>query len=165
MHICKIESIIWPSMEFKTSLDIFWPRLEWKRFEEYLVILFRPIGCKKKPWALFLPLAVHLEKQQTRRKSARFYLWLRIFRDTSLSIHVFVNRHSCPFKCFIRLNYIVFLSWLFVMISSLSLFRLLFSVIQEHRIQEYSKCRVYQMNKEFRSNWNANENDSETSSY
>ena len=25
-------------------------------------------------------------------------------RDTSLSIRVFVNKHCCPLKCFIRLN-------------------------------------------------------------
>ena len=61
----RFETIIWPSIKFKTSWDIFWRRLEWKRFEEYLVILFRPIGCKKTPWPLFLPRSVHLEKQQT----------------------------------------------------------------------------------------------------
>ena len=105
----RFETMILPSIEFRTSSDIFWPRLEWKLSEEYLVILFRPIGCKKKPWALFLLRSVHLEKQQTRRKSTRFYSWLGIFRDTSLSIHVFVYRHCCPFKCFIELYYFLVL--------------------------------------------------------
>ena len=51
----------------------------------------------------------------------------------------------------VSLNFILFLSWLFVKISFLSLFRLLFLVVHEHRMQENSKCRVYQMNMEFRS--------------
>ena len=47
-----------------------------------------------------------------------FYSWLRIFRDTSLSILVFVNKSCCLLKFFIDL-YV--LSWLFIKISFLSL--------------------------------------------
>ena len=35
----RLETVIGPSTELKKYLDIFWPRLERKRFEEYLVIL------------------------------------------------------------------------------------------------------------------------------
>ena len=43
------------------------------------------------------------------------YWRFRVF--IALSIHVFVNRKCCPFKCFIELY---FLSWLFAKISFLS---------------------------------------------
>ena len=79
--------------------------------------IFWPIGCKKKLRALFLPW-VHLEKQQTRRKSARFYSWLRIFRDTSLPKHVFVNKHCCPFK--FTFHWIILFSCLDSLSTSLS---------------------------------------------
>ena len=50
--------IIWPSKEFKKSLDIFWPRLEEKVLKNSLVIL---LFVKRKLWAIFLP-EVHLAK-------------------------------------------------------------------------------------------------------
>ena len=106
--------------------------------------IFRPIGCKWKLWALFLP-RVHLEKQQT-AKICRVLFRLTLnacLRQTSwINIVVVLN---------VSLNDIISLSWLFVKISFLSLFRLWVSVVHEHRIQEYSKCRMYQMNMEFRS--------------
>ena len=95
INFVRFETMIWPRIEFKKSLDIFWPRLEKRRSQEYLDYFDRL-------WAFFLP-RVHLEIQQlehgenlqgfipesgfseTRRKSARFYSWLRIFGDTSLS--------------------------------------------------------------------------------
>lgn len=95
--------------------------LERKRSEEYLEF-FCPVGCRKKLWGLLLP-QVHLEKQQLRQKSERFYSWLA-FLETSLSIHIFLNKHCCPCKWFSELLF--FLSWLFVKICFLSLFRLLF---------------------------------------
>ena len=82
--------------------------------------VFRPIGCKKKLWALFLP-RVHFEKQQTRRKFATFYsCWII---QTWINIVVLLN---------VSFNGIIFLSWLFVKISFLSLFRLWFSVIKRY---------------------------------
>ena len=123
--VIRFETMIWPITELKKSLDIFLLWLERKHSEEYLVIL---LVVKRKLWAIFLP-RVYLEKiantskLKLKFKSARFYSWLRIFRDTSLSIHVFVNKNCCHFKCFIELY---FLPWMFVKISCLSLCELLF---------------------------------------
>ena len=108
-----------------------------------------PIGCEKKALSDILASSLswknskHVKaglKLKLKFKSARFYSWLRIFRDTSLSIHVFVNKNCCHFKCFIE---IIFLALNAVKISCLSLCELLFSVVHEHRMQEYSKCHVY----------------------
>ena len=125
------------STELKKSLDIFWQRLERKRSKEYLVNL---LVVKRKLWAIFLSRVQILKNGRhgeaglkIKLKSARFYSPIFI----SLSIHVFVNKNCCPFKCFIELY---FLSWLFVKISflsCLSLCWLLFSVTHEHRMQEY----------------------------
>ena len=109
--VIRFETMIWPITELKKSLDIFLLWLERKHSEEYLVIL---LVVKRKLWAIFLP-QVYLEKiantskLKLKFKSARFYSWLRIFRDTSLSIHVFVNKNCCHFKCFIELY---FLPWM-----------------------------------------------------
>ena len=61
----RFETMIWPSVRFDISLhnfkkssDIFWPHIERKRSEEYLVIT---LAVKRKLWAIFLP-RVHLEK-------------------------------------------------------------------------------------------------------
>ena len=70
--LVRFETMIWPSREFKNSLDIFWPRIERKRSEEYLE---------------YFDLLV-VKKEQTRRKATRFYSWLRIFRDISFSIRL-----------------------------------------------------------------------------
>ena len=42
----------------KKPLDIFWPQIERKCFEEYLAVI---LAVKRKLWAIFLPLG-HLEK-------------------------------------------------------------------------------------------------------
>ena len=49
------------------------------------------------------------------------------------------------------------------LVLTCTLCQLLFSVVREHRMQEYLKCRAYQINMAFRKQ-NVNENDSETSS-
>ena len=61
----------------------------------------------------------------------------------------FVNKHCCCFKCFFE--WYNFLVLIVCQDLFLSLFWLWFSVVHEHRMREYSKCRMYQMNMEFRS--------------
>ena len=72
-------------------------------------------------------------------------------RDTSLSIRVFVNKHCCPLKCFIRLNF--FFSCLDCLSRSLRSYRISSCYFQSYmnRVSEYLKCCVYQMNMELRS--------------
>ena len=72
-------------------------------------------------------------------------------RDTSLSIRVFVNKHCCPLKCFIRLNF--FFSCLDCLSRSLRSYRFSSCYFQSYmnRVSGYLKCRVYQMNMELRS--------------
>ena len=73
---------------------MFWPRLEKKPSKEnlkYFDLLVVKIRVERLP-------RNHLEKQQTRRKSSR---------QDSLHCHCmsssdFVNKHCCPFKCFIE---------------------------------------------------------------
>ena len=77
-------------------------RIERKRSEEYLK--YFDLSVVKRSFERYSYLEFILKK--TRRKSARFYSWLRFFRDTSLSIQVFVNKHRCPFKCFIELYHL-----------------------------------------------------------
>ena len=95
--------------------------------------------------AIFLP-RVHLEKVTNTWKPVYickvFYMTVRIFRNTSLSTIVFVNNNCCLCKCFTELY---FLSWLLVVSFAIFLKSqcLLFSVVHEHRIQEYSKCPAY----------------------
>ena len=114
-HICKI----W-------DYDLTYYRT-WKVFRHFLTVTrkktFRrifsyPIGCEKKALSDILASSLswknskHVKagvKLKLKFKSARFYSWLRIFRDTSLSIHVFVNKNCCHFKCFIELY---FLPWM-----------------------------------------------------
>ena len=60
MHVCKIETMIWPSIRFEISLqnfkkpfDIFSPQIERKGSKEYLVIIlavkesFERFSCLK----------------------------------------------------------------------------------------------------------------------
>ena len=49
------------SIRFKKPLDIFWPQIQRRRSEEYLVMI---LAVKRKLWAIFLPW-VHVEKEQT----------------------------------------------------------------------------------------------------
>ena len=49
------------SIRFKKPLDIFWPQIQRKCSEDYLLMI---LTVKRKPWAIFLP-RVHLEKEQT----------------------------------------------------------------------------------------------------
>ena len=49
------------SIRFKKPLYIFWPRIQRKGSEDYLVII---MAVNRKLWAIFLP-RVHLEKEQT----------------------------------------------------------------------------------------------------
>ena len=149
----RFETMIWPITELKKSLDIFWLWLERKHSEEYLVIL---LVVKRKLWAIFLPQD-YLEKVANMSKPAQnLSLSLNLqgfildsgFSETlhSQYMYVFVNKNCCHFKCFIELY---FLPWMFVKISCLSLCELLFLVIHEHCMQEYSKCPVYLINMVF----------------
>ena len=82
---------------------------------------------------MFLP-RVHLEKQQQKQgenlqgfsRDSGFSEPLQ-YISSWINIVVLLN---------VSLNYIISLSWLFVKISFLSLFRLSFSVVHEHRMQE-----------------------------
>ena len=49
------------SIRFKKPLDIFWPQIQRKGSEDYLVMI---LAINRKLWAIFLP-RVHLEKEQT----------------------------------------------------------------------------------------------------
>ena len=49
------------SIRFKKPLDIFWPQIQRKGSEDYLVMI---LAVNRKLWAIFLP-RVHLEKEQT----------------------------------------------------------------------------------------------------
>ena len=49
------------SIRFKKPLDIFWPQIQRKGSEDYLVMI---LALNRKLWAIFLP-RVHLEKEQT----------------------------------------------------------------------------------------------------
>ena len=49
------------SIRFKKPLDIFWPQIQRKCSEDYLVMI---LAVNRKLWAIFLP-RVHLEKEQT----------------------------------------------------------------------------------------------------
>ena len=49
------------SIRFKNLLDVFWPQIQRKGSEEYLVMI---LAVNRKLWAIFLP-RVHLEKEQT----------------------------------------------------------------------------------------------------
>ena len=49
------------SIRLKKPLDIFWPEIQRKCSEDYLVMI---LAVNRKLWAIFLP-RVHLEKEQT----------------------------------------------------------------------------------------------------
>ena len=60
------------SIRFKKPLDIFWPQIQRKGSEEYLVMI---LAVKRKLWAIFLP-RVHLEKEQT--PGSRLKTWISL---------------------------------------------------------------------------------------
>ena len=53
--------LIYNSNRFKKPSDIFWPQIQRKGSEDYLVMI---LAVNRKLWAIFLP-RVHLEKEQT----------------------------------------------------------------------------------------------------
>ena len=56
----------------------------------------------------------------------------------------------CPFKCFIEwYNYVVLIVCQDLFLIPFPI--MVFMTVHEHRMQEYSKCRMYQMNMKFRS--------------
>ena len=130
--------MIWPRIEFKKYLDIFWPRLERRRSEEYLDYFDRL-------WAFFLP-RVHLEIQQLKHgenlqgfiKDPGFSEILH-FQYISSWINVVVLLN-------VSLNYIIFLFWLFVNSNRFSAccFQSYVNIL----------CGRTQMNMEFRSKRN-----------
>ena len=109
--------------------------------------LFPSKGCTKKLWPLFLPRA-HLEKQQQKNGEnlQDFILDSGVSEPLHFQyIHIFVNKHCCPFLCFIEL-------YCFFVLIAVSFFLVIaFPVVvssrsvHEHRMQENSKCRVYQI--------------------
>ena len=92
MHVCKIETMIWPSIRFDISLqnfkkpfDIFSPQIERKRSKEYLVIIL----AVKESFERFSCLEFIFEKSKRReaglKHKLKFEAWtVRIFRDTCL---------------------------------------------------------------------------------
>ena len=118
-EILRLHSIVHVAMEttktsnFTCQLKSFWHQyiFHWQSFSFHATTF----SCHE------LANDIHSKTSKTvfsHLKSARFYSWLRIFIDTSLSIHVFVNKKNCsPFKClaatgdyrvftaFIALNY------------------------------------------------------------
>ena len=124
--VVRFETGIWPSTELKKSLDIFWPQLSERKRSEVLVILlvvkesFERYSCLE----FLLKNSKHCEAGlKLKLTELKVLFHGRIFKDTSLSIHVFVNKNAL---WSVSLNYIS-VSWLFVKISFLSLCRLLFS--------------------------------------
>ena len=54
-------ALTYNSIRFKKPLDIFWPQIQRKGSEEYVVMI---LAVNRKLWTIFLP-QVHLEKEQT----------------------------------------------------------------------------------------------------
>ena len=84
------------SIRFKKPLDIFWPQIQRKGSEAYLVMI---LAVNRKLWAIFLP-RVHLPASNINKL---MLTWLMIFRDTLLSILLFVNENYCLCTCFTEL--------------------------------------------------------------
>ena len=59
--LCTSNDITYKSIRSKKLLDIFWPQIQGKGFEDYLVMI---LAVNRKLWAILLP-RVHLEKEQT----------------------------------------------------------------------------------------------------
>ena len=139
---CKIWEMIWPGIEFKKSLDIFWPRLQRRRSEEYLDHFDVQVE------ALRVTSRLEFTLKNSNWNTATICEVLFMTRDFYKTLH---SQCISPWINItglsnVSLNYIIFLFWLFVKIFFLSLSRLLFSVVNDHRMQENSKCHVYQMN-------------------
>ena len=132
------------SSQVKKHRSRFWPRLKRKPSEEY--VEYFDLLVVNRSFERYSCLEFILKNSKNTAKICRVLFRLTLnacLRQTSwTNIVVVLN---------VSLNDIISLSWLFVKISFLSLFRLWVSVVHEHRIQEYSKCRMYQMNMEFRS--------------
>ena len=76
---------------------MFWPRLEKKTFWRIFKI-FRPTGCKKKRWA-FASSSSWKTENTSKIFKAEFSETLHC---QCMSSSDFVNKHCCPFKCFIE---------------------------------------------------------------
>ena len=131
------------SSQVKKHRSRFWPRLKRKPSEEY--VEYFDLLVVNRSFERYSCLEFILKNSKHGENLQGFIQT----HSQCMSSSDFVNKHCCRFKCFFEWHN--FLSWLFVKISFLSLFRLWVSVVHEHRIQEYSKCRMYQMNMEFRS--------------
>ena len=121
----RFETGIWLSTELKKSRH-FLTASQWKKTFWSLVILlvvkesFERYSCLE----FILKNSKHCEAGlKLKLNELKVLFHDRIFKDTSLSIHVFVNKNVL---WSVSLNYIS-VSWLFVKISFLSLCRLLFS--------------------------------------
>ena len=125
--------MIWPSVEFKKSLDIFWPRLERRRSEEYLDYFDRL-------WAFFLP-RVHFEIQQLKYgENLQGFIHDSGFSKT-LHFQYISSWINIVVLSNVSLNYIIFLFWLFVNRFSGCCFQSHMNIV----------CRSTQMYIEFRS--------------
>ena len=114
----RFETMIWPSIRFvislqifKKPLHIFSPQIERKRFKEYSVIIL----AVKERFERFSCLEFVLEKSKHREAGLKHKLQLlacrlRIVRDTL--ILVFLNENCCLCICFTKLY---FFYWLLVL--------------------------------------------------
>ena len=135
----RFETGIWPSTVLKKSWEIFWPRLsERKRVEEYLVVLlvvqesFERYSCLE----FILKNIKHCEAGlKLKLTELKVLFHDRIFLDTSLSIHVFVNKNVL---WSVSLNYISCLDCLSRSFSYRFADYCSVWVVHKHRMQEYS---------------------------
>ena len=61
------DDLTYSSIRFKKPLDIFWPQIQRKGSEDYLVMI---LAVNRKLWAVFLP-RVHLEKELKRANTGK----------------------------------------------------------------------------------------------
>ena len=89
------------SIRFKKPLDIFWPHIQRKGSEGYLVMI---LAINRKFWAIFLPRVHRANTGKPAWNINKFMLtWLMIFRDTLFSILLFMNENYCLCTCFTEL--------------------------------------------------------------
>ena len=110
-NFVRFETMIWPSIEFIKSLDIFWPELERSRSEEYLD--YFEIKVVKRSFERCSCLEFILKNSN--RNTAKICKVLIMTEDFqrhfsfNIYIYIFVNKHCCPFKCFIEWYYFLVL--------------------------------------------------------
>ena len=137
MHVRKVWDMIWPSnrfdisliQNFKKALETFFTANRMKTFQR---LFSYNSGCKGRLWAIFLPRVHQLKKANIGKPALHVNINLRFKLEDSgfLETLVFVNENCCLCMCFTELYLYYWLCHLF-------------SLVHEHRLQEYSKCRAY----------------------